>query len=105
MSILCIQYIHIIARVLLLSTVSHISCYVYFLVGLTLDDQCYLDRQCTATPNAGVCRADQNNNGMLVCQCTRGYFRHNTSCLQGLRRIKTIYNHLNTQYTDDTTIK
>lgn len=54
--------------------------YCFFLVGLSLDDPCYLDRQCTATPNAGVCMADQNDK--LVCQCKTGYTRHTDSCLQ-----------------------
>lgn len=54
---------------------------LFVLVGLSLDDPCYLDRQCTATPNAGVCMADQNDK--LVCQCKTGYTRHTDSCLQG----------------------
>lgn len=83
------------------------KCYLYFLVGLTLDDQCYVDKQCTATPNADVCTADQIKNGVLVCQCNRGYIRHNASCLQGLKQNWNpfmIY-HLNTSDTDNTTIK
>lgn len=53
------------------------------LVGLTLDEACWADGQCTGTLNSGVCMADQGQNGNLLCQCSTGFIKHNGSCLQG----------------------
>lgn len=52
---------------------------------VTLDEAYYIDAQCTGTPNADVCMADQNKTGtqQLLCQCSTGFIRHNASCLKG----------------------
>lgn len=57
--------------------------YNFALVGLTLDEQCYVHGQCTGTTNSGVCMADQTDNGKLICQCAASYLRHKDNCLQG----------------------
>lgn len=43
------------------------------LVGLTLDEACWADGQCTGTLNSGVCMADQGQNGNLLCQWSTGF--------------------------------
>lgn len=56
---------------------------IVYLVGLPLNEVCWIDEQCTGTPNSGVCMADQRKNGTLLCQCSTGFIKHNASCLQG----------------------
>lgn len=53
------------------------------LVGLTLDEACWVGGQCTGTPNSGVCMADRGKDGKLICQCSPGFIKHNDSCFQG----------------------
>lgn len=57
--------------------------YDCFPVGLKLDEQCMLHKQCTGTQNSGVCKADQTNKWELICQCKTGYIRLKDSCVQG----------------------
>lgn len=58
-----------------------IICIFLILVGLTLDEPCYVDRQCTGIPNSGVCMANINNE--RVCHCNHGYIKYNESCFKG----------------------
>lgn len=64
-------------------------CFFYFLLSifilgrLTLDEACWVDGQCTGTQNSGICMADQDKNGTLLCQCSTGSIRHNSNCLPG----------------------
>lgn len=53
------------------------------LVGVPLDEPCWVDGQCTGTPHSGVCMADLGKHGTLLCQCSTGFIKHNASCLQG----------------------
>lgn len=59
----------------------------FFLAGLVLGDNCYINGQCTGTQNSGVCMADQTNNNRLMCRCKTGFIRYADSCLQGTKNI------------------
>lgn len=51
--------------------------------GLTLDEPCDMNGQCTGTPDADNCIADHIDRRRFICQCSTGFLRHNDSCLKG----------------------
>lgn len=57
--------------------------FIFISGRLTLDEACWVDGQCTGTPNSGVCMPDKNKNGKLLCQCSIASIRHNNNCLPG----------------------
>lgn len=58
-------------------------------VGLTLGEPCYVNKQCTGTPNAVICMSEENDAGNLTCSCnsTREFMRYNETCLQVNRQL------------------
>lgn len=56
---------------------------MFYLGGLVLGENCYVNAQCTGTTNSGVCLTDHQDNITQICQCDSGFIRYNDRCLQG----------------------
>ncbi|XP_055998920.1 uncharacterized protein LOC125655381 [Ostrea edulis] len=53
------------------------------IVGMSLNESCSHDRQCTGTANAGRCLQNNQSPGGGVCSCDSGFFQEGSNCLQG----------------------
>ncbi|XP_048741598.2 prion-like-(Q/N-rich) domain-bearing protein 25 isoform X2 [Ostrea edulis] len=56
-------------------------------VGMSLNESCSHDGQCTGTVNAGRCQQNKQSRGGGVCSCDPGFFQEGSNCLQGNRRL------------------
>ncbi|XP_055999281.1 prion-like-(Q/N-rich) domain-bearing protein 25 isoform X4 [Ostrea edulis] len=56
-------------------------------VGMSLNESCSHDRQCTGTANAGRCQQKKHIPDRSVCSCNPGFFQNGSNCLQGSRRL------------------
>ncbi|XP_055998918.1 stabilin-2-like [Ostrea edulis] len=52
------------------------------IVGMSLNESCSHDRQCTGTANAGRCQQNKQGRGGGVCSCDPGFFQEGSNCLQ-----------------------
>ena len=61
---------------------------IFLLGGLSLDDTCVEDEQCTGTANT-YC---QNNVSpkRSSCRCIRGYVEINSTCFKGIESLTTV---------------
>ncbi|XP_055998922.1 prion-like-(Q/N-rich) domain-bearing protein 25 [Ostrea edulis] len=57
------------------------------IVGMSLNESCSHDRQCTGTANDGRCQQNKQGRGGGVCSCDPGFFQEGSNCLQGSRRL------------------
>ncbi|XP_055999286.1 prion-like-(Q/N-rich) domain-bearing protein 25 isoform X2 [Ostrea edulis] len=57
------------------------------IVGMSLNESCSHDRQCTGTANAGRCQQKKHIPDRSVCSCNPGFFQNGSNCLQGKRRL------------------
>ncbi|XP_055999289.1 fibrillin-1-like isoform X3 [Ostrea edulis] len=55
-------------------------------VGMSLNESCSHDRQCTGAVNAGRCLQNNQSPGG-VCSCDVGFFQEGLNCSQGNRRL------------------
>ncbi|XP_048764817.2 rh5-interacting protein-like [Ostrea edulis] len=55
-------------------------------VGMSLNESCSNDRQCTGTANAGRCQQNKQSPGG-VCSCDPGFLQEDWNCLRGNQRL------------------